>query len=164
MSRVTDNVAYDHHPAWFPDGTKLAFTSDRDGNDDVYTVPVTGGEPTRLTWYGGGDIVLGVSPDGTKVLFRSSRRVFALDLYEVSVNGGMPKAGHDEDQGTNLEASYRSTDRRLPFAEGDKLGEARLSRVGEHEHLRDEFRRIEHALGGERLRRHGLLAVLRSNR
>ena len=35
-----------------PDGKTLAFSATYDGNTDVYTMPVTGGIPVRLTWYG----------------------------------------------------------------------------------------------------------------
>jgi Tol biopolymer transport system component len=36
-------------PSWSPDGTRLAFVSDRDGNEEIYTVGATGGAVTRLT-------------------------------------------------------------------------------------------------------------------
>ncbi|MCX6646233.1 MAG: S41 family peptidase, partial [bacterium] len=91
VSRVTDNVAHDWGPVWFPDGTRLAFTSNRDGNDDVYTVPVSGGTPTRHTWYGNFDVALDVAPDQQSLLIRSPRRLFGVDLYEVNLEGGLPK-------------------------------------------------------------------------
>ena len=56
-----------------PDGKQIAFTASYDGNVDVYIVPVEGGEPERLTWHPGDDIVRGFTPEG-KVLFTSQRR------------------------------------------------------------------------------------------
>src|SRR5262245_22863540 len=56
-----------------PDGTKLAYSADYDGNTDVYVVPVAGGEPVRLTHHPMPDRVVGWHPDGTRVLFASSR-------------------------------------------------------------------------------------------
>jgi len=104
-SRVTDNVAWDHHPAWFPDSDRLAFSSNRDGNDDVYSVSVGGGEPTRHTWHGAGDIVMDVAPDGESILFQSSRDLFAIDIYEVDVHGGLEHAVTN-DSLRNFEARY----------------------------------------------------------
>jgi dipeptidyl aminopeptidase/acylaminoacyl peptidase len=38
--QVTDHVASDHHPAWSPDGSRLAFYSSRDGDAEIYTLSV----------------------------------------------------------------------------------------------------------------------------
>lgn len=34
---------------WSPDGKELAYCAERNGNYDIYTIPVEGGEETRLT-------------------------------------------------------------------------------------------------------------------
>ncbi len=44
-----DNTAGDGEPAWLPDGTKIAFTSDRDGNAEVYVMNANGSGQTNLT-------------------------------------------------------------------------------------------------------------------
>ena len=56
-------------------------------------MPAEGGAPRRLTWHPGPDIAEGWTPDGKKVLFRSSREAYAdFDrLYTVSVEGGWPE-------------------------------------------------------------------------
>ncbi len=46
---LTNNPALDGLPAWSPDGTKIAFHSDRDGNDEVYVMDADGSNQTRLT-------------------------------------------------------------------------------------------------------------------
>ena len=53
--RLTANVAHDFSPRFSPDGRWIAFTSNRTGNNDVFVVPSTGGEPRQLTWYSGDD-------------------------------------------------------------------------------------------------------------
>jgi tricorn protease len=104
-TRLTDNVAFDHNPAWFPDGRRIAFSSNRDGNDDVYSAPVAGGEPTRHTWHGADDVVMDVAPDGEHILFRSARELHSYDIYEVDTHGGLEHA-ITKDTSRNFEARY----------------------------------------------------------
>jgi Tol biopolymer transport system component len=61
-------------PVWSKDGKQIAFASDRYGNFDVFTLPVTGGTPTRLTFNSAADYPYDFSPDSKNVLFGSSRQ------------------------------------------------------------------------------------------
>ena len=47
--QLTTNAAYDKQPVWSPDGSKIAFASDREGSMDIYVVSSKGGTPVRLT-------------------------------------------------------------------------------------------------------------------
>jgi uncharacterized protein (TIGR02145 family) len=47
--RLTDNSARDSHPAWSPDGTRLAFVSDRDGDKEIYVMNADGTDVQQLT-------------------------------------------------------------------------------------------------------------------
>jgi len=80
-------------PYFSPDGSKIAFSGNYDGNIDVYVVPATGGEPQRLTYHPGVDEAVGWTPDGKNILFRSSRTSYSDPdrLYTVPVNGGFAK-------------------------------------------------------------------------
>lgn len=62
----------DQRPRWSPDGTKLAFLSARDGNEQVYWISLAGGEATRLTSVSGGADNEVWSPDGKTIAFVSS--------------------------------------------------------------------------------------------
>src|SRR5581483_11360362 len=97
IQRLTVNRARDAYPRFSPDGKWIAFSSDRNGNLDVYIIPSSGGTPKQLTHHSADDTVLGWTPDGTGVLFSSQRgEDFMGLLYVVSVNGGMPwRAGPD---------------------------------------------------------------------
>ncbi len=46
---LTNAVGLDDQPAWSPDGTKIAFRSNRDGNFEIYVMNVDGTGQTRLT-------------------------------------------------------------------------------------------------------------------
>ncbi len=97
IQRLTVNKARDAYPRFSPDGKWIAFSSDRNGNLDVYIIPSSGGTPKQLTHHSADDTVLGWTPDGSGVLFSSQRgEDFMGLLYVVSVNGGMPwRAGPD---------------------------------------------------------------------
>src|SRR2546428_1754238 len=69
--QFTNGPKRDTAPRWSPDGTRLAFLSERDGKkkEQLYVMPADGGEPTRLT-----DLKNGVagperSPPGTGPAF-----------------------------------------------------------------------------------------------
>ena len=93
VTRLTDNAAREVYPRFSPDGSQIAFSSNRAGNYDVYVVSSTGGTPRQLTFNSADDNVVGWTPDGKKILFASNRAkgVFPAitTLFEVSVDGGI---------------------------------------------------------------------------
>ena len=40
VTRITDLPAIEDFPAWSPDGTRIAFDSDRDGNHKLFVISV----------------------------------------------------------------------------------------------------------------------------
>jgi tricorn protease len=94
-TRLTSGVGIESGATFSPDGTEIAFTGDYDGNTDVYTVPVTGGVPHRVTYHPADDVVVGWSRDGKSILFRSTRAAphrFDTQLFTVPAQGGLAKA------------------------------------------------------------------------
>ena len=75
-----DQVGENWLPAWSPDGTRLAFSSTRDGNPEIYVVNRDGSNLRRLTNHPGIDITPTWSPDrdADRVHVRSHRH--AADL------------------------------------------------------------------------------------
>lgn len=91
--RLTSNIGGESNPHFSPDGRRIAFTGQYDGNSDVYLIPSEGGEPERLTWHPGADVVTGWTPDG-EILFRSSRDGHPTELnriWKVNPGGGLPE-------------------------------------------------------------------------
>jgi tricorn protease len=104
--RLTSDVGFEMFARFSPDGKQIAFTGQYDGNTEVYVMPADGGTPRRLTYtatlhrddvsdrMGPNNIVMGWTPDGRYVVFRSRMRSFndfLGQLYEVSVDGGLPE-------------------------------------------------------------------------
>jgi tricorn protease len=88
--RLTDHVAHDAYPRWSPDGTEIAFSSDRHGNHDIFVVAVAGGIPERLTVHSDGDRLYDWSPDGRRLYFGSQRESRHNLVYAVSRDGDRP--------------------------------------------------------------------------
>ena len=78
--RFTTSEKADGDPRWSPDGTLLAFTSNRtDKASQLYVMPVDGGEPRKLTSLKE-DVTQAVwSPDGTRIAFVSRVRDAAYE-------------------------------------------------------------------------------------
>src|SRR4030095_3555963 len=72
LKRVTNNSANNSQPAWSPDGSKLLFETDRDGNLEIYVMSVDG-ELLQLTDDPADDVSPDWSPDGSKIAFQSNR-------------------------------------------------------------------------------------------
>jgi TolB protein len=90
LRRLTTDPAHDFDPSWSPDGRRIAFRSDRDGNNEIYVMDADGSHQTNLTktpdedewgpaW----------SPDGTGIAFNSSRGTHhtAMRLYLMKTDG-----------------------------------------------------------------------------
>jgi tricorn protease len=97
IRRVTVHRARDVYPRFSPDGKWIAFSSERNGNLDVFIVPRTGGAATQLTFHSGDDVVQGWTPDSRAVLFAGNRgEDFAGRLYTINIDGSMERsAGAD---------------------------------------------------------------------
>ncbi|MFZ0961701.1 MAG: PDZ domain-containing protein [Terriglobia bacterium] len=80
------------HPIFSPDGSMVAYTGNYDGNDDVFVVASTGGEPRRITYHPAPDVAVGWTKDGKSILFRTTRSSYSRfeTLYTVPATGGFP--------------------------------------------------------------------------
>jgi TolB protein len=67
---------YDNFPAWSPKGDRIAFTSNREGDFEIYTIRPDGTDLRRLTRSPGNDGHEIWSPDGEWILFSSARMGF----------------------------------------------------------------------------------------
>ena len=93
--RLTSTASVVAGPYFSPDGQTLAYSARVHGNIDVYTVPVEGGVPHRLTYHPGDDEVVGWSPDGKDILVLSGRAAWNdySQLFRIHADGsGLPVA------------------------------------------------------------------------
>lgn len=71
---------------WSPDGTTLAYCAERNGEYDIYTVPVQGGVETRLTDAPGLDDGPEYAPDGKHIWFNSVRTGL-MQVWRMNADG-----------------------------------------------------------------------------
>ncbi|MDE6032807.1 MAG: PDZ domain-containing protein [Muribaculaceae bacterium] len=97
-TRLTTDAAYETSPIWSPDGTMIAYASDRHGSADLFIIPAGGGEPRRLTSFSSAETPQSFSPDGKLIYFSAaiqdpaSSALFPsgrlTELYSVETSGG----------------------------------------------------------------------------
>ena len=92
QQRLTENRVDDRSPSWSPDGGRIAFVSERDGNSEIYVMDTDGGNPQNLTnspffddrhpsW----------PPDGKRIAFSSNRdkdNPHKYQIYVMDTDGG----------------------------------------------------------------------------
>ena len=94
-TRLTFDGTVNVSPTWSPDGTRIAFQSDRDGDPDIYVVNSDGTGLSQLTDNERPDLLPAWSPDGRQIAFVSDRPKTEFrsdisagwDLYIMNADG-----------------------------------------------------------------------------
>lgn len=84
------HAGYNDRPRFSPDGRRLAFTSRRTGNGDLYCLDRDAGEIRQLTFHDGFDGLECWTPDGRALWFTSNCDARGQGLFEVPLGGGTP--------------------------------------------------------------------------
>ncbi len=88
---LISSTQVDNSPQFSPDGKKVTFASTRTGSYEIWTCDNDGGNPQRLTFFGGP--LTGTprwSPDGRQITFDSRPNGYS-DIFLISSNGGPPR-------------------------------------------------------------------------
>ena len=92
--RLTIHEGYESHPVWNVAGDQLAFSSNRKGANNVFTISKNGGVPKQLTFYPTSDIPYHWTTSN-KIVFATNRVLKGPEwdeqLYYVDVHGGTPQ-------------------------------------------------------------------------
>lgn len=86
---LTEGSTDDTAPAWSPEGLRLAFVAEGDGNKEIYTMGIDGSNRTNLTNHEADDWTPAWSPDGTELAF-SSMRDGNWEIYLMWSDGADP--------------------------------------------------------------------------
>ena len=92
-TRIAEGLSYEQQPRWSPDGTRIAFVSDRGGGDNIWTMNADGSDKKQLTKE---DFRLlnqpSWSPDGRYIVakkhFTTARSLGTGEIWLYHVDGG----------------------------------------------------------------------------
>jgi TolB protein len=91
LSRLTSNADVEHIPSWSPDGSRIAFTSNRGDNYDIYTMNADGSAQQLLIGLPAWDEYASWSPDGGRIAFVTTDQVDGVwnsEVFVATIGGG----------------------------------------------------------------------------
>jgi Tol biopolymer transport system component len=131
LHRLTTSPAVDMSPTWSPDGTQIAFRSDRRGDDEVFVMNADGAGQKDLTGNPDSDYSPAWSPDGRTIAFATSREdPTGNDVWLMDADGRNPRP-LVEQTGIDEYPSWSPDGSRVAFE--CTMGRILASRVGDFE-------------------------------
>ncbi len=101
-------------PRWSPDGSRIAFSSNRDGDSEIYVMDSSGGNVQQLTDNDTQDYSPAWSPDGSRIAFASVREG-NWDIYLMDLKGRNVRR-LTEDSSVDWEPAWSPDGTRLAFS------------------------------------------------
>jgi TolB protein len=86
MRNPTKGIGNNYTPVFSPDGRQIAFSSVRDGNNEIYVINEDGSNLRRLTNHPAADITPTWSPSGDRIAFTSDR-TGSPQIYVMGADG-----------------------------------------------------------------------------
>ena len=86
LTNLSQHEELDFPLWWWPDGQRVGFQSNREGNWEIYVMDVDGSNIVNLTNFGADEANGSLSPDGTKIVFQSDREN-NNEIYLMNADG-----------------------------------------------------------------------------
>ncbi|HEX8423459.1 MAG TPA: tetratricopeptide repeat protein, partial [Pyrinomonadaceae bacterium] len=112
--RLTTEIANDWHPDYSPDGSRIAFASNRDGATEIYTMRADGSDVRRLTYNTTEDDCPSWSHDGTKIAFQS-RRDGQMEIYVMEADGSNQRNLSNNPGGEDTRPAWSPASTRIAY-------------------------------------------------
>ena len=125
LSKLTDNTWDDEYPVWSPDGKTIAFSSNREGNFDIFLHHTQDARNIQLTFSDQDEIEPAWYPDGKHVAFTRNMGGFLrnkLGLFKINIQTGETEKIIPEFGSVHGIASVSPTDPLLTLTGKQRLG------------------------------------------
>jgi TolB protein len=103
-------------PSWSPDGSQIAFVSDREGEPDIWVMNSDGSKPVNVTQHEAKDHSPAWSPDGEWIAFASVRESLYWELYRMRPDGSDVQRLTWWEDASDLSPTWSPDGTRLAFA------------------------------------------------
>jgi Tol biopolymer transport system component len=103
-------------PSWSPDGSQIAFVSDREGEPDIWVMGSDGSNPANVTQHEAKDHSPAWSPDGEWIAFASVRESLYWELYLMRPDGSDVQRLTWWEDASDLSPTWSPDGTRLAFA------------------------------------------------
>ncbi len=132
VSHEADEIA----PLYAPDGRRLAFVSNRAGDNDIYVLDLATGATDRLTYGDGGEELDAWSPDGAWIYFADNRRDPGghADVWRIRSSGGTPMPVLADEYAPEFHAAVAPDGETLAIAAAGRMAQGQWWRNG-HSHI-----------------------------
>jgi dipeptidyl aminopeptidase/acylaminoacyl peptidase len=107
-------------PRWSPDGKTIVYEAQYGANRDIYTIPITGGDPTRITFDRKADFDPCWTPDGQEIVF-TSNRTGTVELWIVKADGSEEPRIFATGEGAEESATFSPDGKWLAFESLSKI-------------------------------------------
>ena len=123
-------------PRYSPDGSRLAFTSNRAGDNDIYVMVLSSGAVTRITWGDGNEELDSWSRDGDWIYFADGRHDPGghPDVWRIPATGGTPMQVLADEYSPEFHASVSPDGETLAIAANARMAQGQWWRNG-HSHI-----------------------------
>jgi CxxC motif-containing protein (DUF1111 family) len=102
---ITTGIGNDERPTYSPDGMNIAFSTNRDGNYEIYRTLAIGGVATRLTNNAASDRNPSWAPDNSAIAFGSNRNT-GLKIWAIEPDGSNPSQVNGNNDGGGDQPAY----------------------------------------------------------
>ena len=117
LQQITNNKSINMSPSWSPDGTKVTFTSFKDGKAEIYAYSLISGKTGRLTRSPGNNSGANWHPDGRTIAFSGSTEGKTA-IYTMSSLDGSKRSLFISGSGLEVEPAYSPEGSSIAFASG----------------------------------------------
>jgi Tol biopolymer transport system component len=125
---VRSDIRSNHDPIWSPNGSKIAFVSERDGNEEIYIMNADGSEQTNLTNNPDWDSSPTWSPSGRQITFLSTRgqKIGGIaQIWVMNSDGSGQVQLTNTPSGNNHSASWSPDGKKIAFV-SDRDGNSEI--------------------------------------